>query len=395
MNRLITLALCLAMALSLSACAEAPVPTEPAAPLATLAPQIPTEAPTEAVVETPDAPELTFDPAWAGSRHEMPIPPFPVEDYTLSYSNYGPDFHYEILSDGDQIKKLTLDTVTTYWESVKACGFDRNVSETTKEGKGGAITYLYEAETQSGATIYLAYPGYMLYLILDIPTDVNVEIPEETEPQVPVNAYDTNWATNCYELLIPQPPFAWEVWESACNDSTHVLRSIENPDWDTIAGYCAALKGVGFTSVLEEESSENKSGYSFYATNDSGNAVSLEYDGTVATIFLTGPIASAAFRICWEPAGIPAPPKWENAFWNASMEANQLYHLSSQALTLQEVWDYASALQDMGFTSPPAESAPAGENCRYFFSASNEETTHISICMDTDGRTTITLKAPH
>lgn len=403
MKRLIALVLCMAMVLTLAACGADETPTESTAAATSPATEAPTQPPTEAPTEAPtEPPAPTFDAFWAGSSYELPIPPIPAADFSVYFSHYGPALHYEILSDGDEIQALTIEDITAYWDQVQQCGFTVDVTERTEESKSGSTTYLFEAANAQGATIYLAYPGYMIYLILDIPTETEETIPEPTEteaeplPEETSPAFDTAWATNDYELLIPQPPFAYEVWESACGESTYALRSTEAiSDLQIIADYCESLKAAGFADIVEDRATET--GYSFYAANGTNNAVSLEYDGRNAVLFLTGSIAQTAFSAHWAPAGIPQPPRFAELTWQVSTAASgryRFYLLSCTGLTLAEVQSFADQLALCGFTEAPGISLPADSSSAYTFGACNESGIYAGILVTGDGETTLTLGIP-
>lgn len=80
-------------------------------------------------------------------------------------------------------------------------------------------------------------------------------VPAETEPD---NSFDTSWASNEFEELIPQPPFSDLTGEQSAETRYQLMSepgaldySAESADRAALDAYVASLEGYGFTVIPE------------------------------------------------------------------------------------------------------------------------------------------------
>ena len=95
----------------------------------------------------------------------------------------------------------------------------------------------------------------------------------ETEPVETAPAFDTSWASNEFEKLIPQPPFDGWTGEKTSEKVYEMETSQANADgsgtyYDTWAAYIQTLEDCGFT--VEGDT------YSAEGTDGNGNKVELQ-----------------------------------------------------------------------------------------------------------------------
>ena len=114
-------------------------------------------------------------------------------------------------------------------------------------------------------------------------TDVTTDESTETEVE-----FDKNWASAEAEILIPEPPFAYEVeMEDRGSEIVFEIKATnggENGDvtHEGILAYCEDLKNVGFSESIREGEIGERYGrtcYEFYAENGNRSAVNLIDDG--------------------------------------------------------------------------------------------------------------------
>ena len=96
---------------------------------------------------------------------------------------------------------------------------------------------------------------------------------ESSTPDEAAPAFDTSWASNDFEKLIPQPPFEGWSGENTSDNIYKMETSQANADgsgayYDTWAAYIQTLKDCGFTVKGDMYSAEG--------TDSNGNKVELQ-----------------------------------------------------------------------------------------------------------------------
>lgn len=82
-------------------------------------------------------------------------------------------------------------------------------------------------------------------------TTQTVPVPVETEP---APAFDTGWADGAYAMVVPQPPYTYEVFYSESQN----LYTIQNADleeeitYESMAAYCDTLKSIGYANITQD-----------------------------------------------------------------------------------------------------------------------------------------------
>ena len=130
--------------------------------------------------------------------------------------------------------------------SLAACGGQTTTNESSTNNEQTEITTTTEETTQPAES----------------------SEPVETEP-----AFDTSWASNDFEKLIPQPPFDGWSGEKTSDNVYKMETSQANADgsgtyYDTWAAYIQTLNDCGFTV--------NGDTYNSECTDSNGNKVELQ-----------------------------------------------------------------------------------------------------------------------
>lgn len=208
------------------------------------------ELPTES--ETPEDPEIqddelpeednSFDPYWAGDEFEMPIPEPPYSCDVKFRNNV-----YEIsTSSSDEVLSGTVEDIKNYCETLKLVGYNINVNAVDVSGfTEDRPGFLFSARSSNGGYVELIYDGNGYKLFADVSSVENNGEPEES-------AFDTTWANNEYERLIPKPPF--EGWTGEMKGSntyelfTSKAKEGDSLDYyDVFQAYLDSLKSLGFS----------------------------------------------------------------------------------------------------------------------------------------------------
>lgn len=260
MKKIIALVLCLLMAVSLAACGGQAATgesgtnnkqneTTPAAEE--------TKQPEES--SEPVETEPAFDTSWAGADYIMPIPE--------------PPFAYEVNVDGAAVEirstnggmngDVTHQSILDYCEELKNAGFTLNLTENEIGERYGRTCYEFSASDAAGNNVNLIDDGGEVFIYVSL-----TKTSGETEP-----AFDTSWASNDFEKLIPQPPFNGWNGEKASENVYKMETSQANADgngtyYDTWAAYIQTLKDCGFTVKGDTYSSEG--------TDSNDNKVELQ-----------------------------------------------------------------------------------------------------------------------
>lgn len=108
---------------------------------------------------------------------------------------------------------------------------------------------------------------------LDTPTELNNFTEETTDSTVTSSTSNTNWASNDFEKMIPEPPFSgWT--KKQIDDYTYEMEAagVNAPDYDgsyykTFENYAKSLENYGYTVTGEV--------YKFTAEDTAGNRIEL------------------------------------------------------------------------------------------------------------------------
>lgn len=299
MKKIIALILAILMCVSIASCGGTPEKTDDG--VSTESPvETPTEAPTEGSTEAhtegcnesreetePESEEAsasapTFDSGWADGGYEMPIPepPFAYEINTRSNGVKITSLNGGV--DGD----VTHSNILAYCGTLKAIGFDIDVSENVIGERYGRTCYEFRAANADGNSVELVDDGggvaIFVYFDVNAPTEESTQEAEgEDEP-----AFDTSWASNEFEALLPQLPL--EGWKtSKKSDSEYKMElgglkdSVITDDDGNMIGYgedkqaliyyLESLKGYGF-SVTETGGIEGYE-YEWLVVDPAGNEI--------------------------------------------------------------------------------------------------------------------------
>ena len=206
----------------------------------------------EDVIEEPTV--FEFDPLWAGNGYEMsvPQPPYPV-NVVLRDGSF-----IITTSSSDEVLAGSIDDVVNYCNVLQQIGYNINIkSEELKGFTEDRPGYNFFAENSEGRFVEVIYDGNGLMMF--VKDDIAEEKPEE-DVSAESSAFDTAWASNDYEKLIPQPPF--ESWEGTMKDSNvyELFTSKANVDdsisyYDVWQNYLDLLKSLDFSVEGEVYSS--------------------------------------------------------------------------------------------------------------------------------------------
>ncbi|MBE5956806.1 MAG: hypothetical protein E7253_10185 [Lachnospiraceae bacterium] len=125
----------------------------------------------------------------------------------------------------------------------------------------------------------------------DVSSDVENNSSEEKTQK---EDFDKSWASGEYKILIPEPPFAYEVEvDDRGSEVTFEIKSTNGgKDGDVthekILTYCEDLKNAGFSESIREGEIGERYGrtcYEFYAENGKRSCVNLIDDGGGVVIF--------------------------------------------------------------------------------------------------------------
>ena len=101
------------------------------------------------------------------------------------------------------------------------------------------------------------------------PTETPTPTPEPTATPTPEPSFDTSWASNEFEKLIPKPPVGESHWKAVKKDeSTYKITTYgPNLNLSVFMDYVKLLSECGFT--VEESMAD----YIYFATDKDGNEV--------------------------------------------------------------------------------------------------------------------------
>lgn len=205
--------------------------------------------------------------------------------------------------------------------------------------------------------------------------------PVETEP-----AFDTSWASNDFEKLIPQPPFEGWSGEKTSDNIYKMETSQANADgsgtyYDTWAVYIQTLNDCGFVVKGDTYNSEG--------TDSNGNKVELQCGDGHAWITIYTAMTDQAFDTSW--AGdeyvmpIPEPPfAYEVNVDGTAVEIRSTNGGKDGDVTHQSILDYCEELKNAGFTLNLTENEIGeryGRTC-YEFSASDAAGNNVNLIDD-------------
>ena len=193
--------------------------------------------------------------------------------------------------------------------------------------------------------------------------------PAETEP-----AFDTSWASNEFEKLIPQLPFDGWNGEKASEKVYEMETSQANADgsgtyYDTWAAYIQTLKDCGFTVKGDAYSSE--------AADSNGNKVELQCGDGHAWITIYAAMADQAGKeesgdtlLRFSNAELP-DLEWS---WKESEEANGNKYLIYEAENAPQdvIEGFVEQLKTAGYTL--YEESVDEDGNWYFWGFSNDVT---------------------
>lgn len=226
----------------------------------------------------PAGTEPAFDPGWAGNGYVMPIPE--------------PPFAYEITADGTAVKiqsanggvdgDVTHQAILDYCEKMKEAGFTLKLSENELGERNGRMCYEFSASDDAGNNVNLIDDGFGVAIYLSLAKTSGEILP----------VFDTSWASNGYEKLIPKPPF--EGWtgektsERVYEMETAQARAEDgSTGYDIWEQYLQTLRDCGFTVTGDTYSAEGK--------DSNGNRVELRCgDGYAWITIMTAKADSAA-----------------------------------------------------------------------------------------------------
>lgn len=262
MKKTIILILSMLLVLSLAACGGQS--TEPVGKADTDTAQTEQVEQTEQQpeTETVDEPEQSdssaFDNSWASNDFEMQLPEPPFEEWRITEQT-------ESLWRLESIK-AHYDETLTYADALRNAGFSANENEQDFDKLG----YIFEADNAAGYHIDLTYEG----------NDqgngrVALELTKNTSFDASQNFFDTSWANNEFEQLIPQPPFEdWYGQVSEKNENFYMMSTPETGEnyKEEFQAYIQLLKDYGFDVEYDDE-------YDTYDVLDShGNYITLGCD---------------------------------------------------------------------------------------------------------------------
>lgn len=266
MKKTIALLLCLLMAVSLAACGGQKT-TEESSTNTEQTETKPSAEENEQPEETgePDADEPVetkpaFDTSWAGDEYVMPIPEPPFTRYDLNVNEHSGGAVYFINTNSDEVGALTEGDILGYRDALKAAGF----TQVDNDSEFNTESYFFEAHTEDG-TASVIFECHI--------QSGAIGIIVETTSAASTAAFDTSWASNDFEKLIPQPPFEGWSGEETSKNVYEMETSQANADgsgtyYDTWAEYIQTLSDCGFTVQGDAYSAEG--------TDGNGNMVKLQ-----------------------------------------------------------------------------------------------------------------------
>ena len=286
MKKTIAMLLAAMMCLSLAACgggseagSNAPAVQEPAV---SVQPEKAPEA--EPAPEAAPAPEVeveaepAFDVNWAGTGYAMPIPEPPFA-YQIKETSNG----VKISSvNGGENGDVTHDKILGYCETLKNIGFDEVVSENVIGERYGRTCYEFSAKSKDGNSLELIDDGggVVIFAYFEVGASKG-----ETAA-----GFDTGWASNEFEALIPELPFGgwstnresasvYEMELGGLNDQV-VTDSNGNTvgygeDKEAMIAYLESLKDYGFS--VEETGGIEGYEYEWLAIDPAGNEIEVTF----------------------------------------------------------------------------------------------------------------------
>ena len=220
--------------------------------------------------------EPAWDTKWASNEFENLIPQPPFNGWKGEKKS---DYEYEMVT-----SEANADGSGNYYEefktyvlSLKDLGFEveGDFNEfNVKDSKGNKIKFL-------------CGDGHAWITMIMNSDSSEKETTKET-------GFNKNWANEEFEILIPEPPFAYEVEvENRGSEITFEIKSTNGgPDGDVthekILTYCEDIKNAGFSESIREGEIGERYGrtcYEFYAENGNRNCVNLIDDGGGVVVY--------------------------------------------------------------------------------------------------------------
>lgn len=185
-------------------------------------------------------------------------------------------------------------------------------------------------------------------------------VPETQAPTVPTEpepAFDTSWAKNRFEALLPEMPLG-DSWYREQSSPSHYSIQINHSSLDVLETYLAQLESYGFRVTPLEKSYKVSDGaghsFSFGYHSGSGNiGVSMDAD-------LPAPAAQpidTSWASNYFEQQIPQPPvSITNSEWLYGEYVDQIWRMDAYdpslvGLTGEYFDTYTKALHDCGFAS--------------------------------------------
>lgn len=202
--------------------------------------------------------------------------------------------------------------------------------------------------------------------------------PVETEPVETEPAFDTSWASNDFEKLIPQPPFEGWSGEKTSDNIYKMETSQANADgsgtyYDTWAAYIQTLNDCGFVVKGDTYNSEG--------TDSNGNKVELQCgDGHAWITIIKAASISAA-----DDSSLPEIPALPEGDWEREQFNDITYIMTIDEIDYADIEKYIETLSSENFTIIEIES-DSGTYCEYQAEKNvGDSSLRINIQYGTDG----------
>lgn len=380
MKKTIALMLCLLMVSSLAACGGQATADKSSAFTEQTEAAEPTAEETTQPEESSEPAEAkpAFDTSWAGDEYVMPFPE--------------PPFAYGVNVDGAAVEirstnggmdgDVTHQSILDYCEELKNAGFTLRLSENELGERYGRTCYEFSASDAAGNNVNLIDDG----------SGVVIYVSLTKTSAATGTGFDTSWASNDFEKLIPQPPFNGWTGETASENVYKMETSQANADgsgtyYDTWAAYIQTLRDCGFAV--------NGDAYSAEGTDSNGNKVELLCgDGhawiTIYAATINQPGDTLANRDHTSSSDntkeVPEIPELPDGDW-AREETDEAdsYVMSIEEISKEALDKYIDVLISEGFdVFPEIQQTTAGEF--YLWCAQKEENgTYLDITIEFGG----------
>ncbi len=231
-------------------------PVEPESPEEPSEPEVPEEPEEPAQPEIPEEPETpvedipqedrSFDPHWAGDDIEMP---FPEPPYTYNVDLRDSSVVITSATAVDGFENV-LSEMKSYCDDLQYFGYNVDVKIDEPEGVSvDSPAYHFSAKNSDGEIIEFIYDGRVYMMFAEIDFEKQSAKSESSNSET---AFDTAWASNAYEKLIPQPPFDGWAGEMKGSNVYELFTSKANADdsgeyYNVFQAYLDSLEALGFS----------------------------------------------------------------------------------------------------------------------------------------------------